>query len=96
MRPTTDDGADFDFFVVFDEFAVGQELVAADDHGGVGEDAELDEEATDHATPGDLDRAPLGMKVDPHARPVGYHGFAPPTSTTTNSASVLDTAGVRL
>jgi hypothetical protein len=42
-RPTGDDGSDFDFVVVLDEFAVGQELVAADYHGGARKDAELGE-----------------------------------------------------
>jgi hypothetical protein len=70
-RAARDDGADFDFVVVFDHFAVGQELVAANYHGGAREDAELGEQPAHGTTSGDLDRAPLGVQVDPHARRVG-------------------------
>ena len=65
--PARDDGADLDLVVVLDHLAVGEELVAADDHGGAGQDAELGEQAAHGPTPGDLDRAPLGVQMDPHA-----------------------------
>jgi hypothetical protein len=42
-RAARDDRTDLDFVVVLDHFAVGQELVAADYHGGARKDAELGE-----------------------------------------------------
>jgi hypothetical protein len=70
-RSARDYRADLDLVVVLEHLAVGQELVATDHHRGAREDAELGEEAAHGATPDDLDRAPLGMKMDPHARPFG-------------------------
>jgi len=63
-----DHRADLDFVVIFYHLAVGQELVATDHHCGAREDAELGEQAAHGATPDDLDRAPLGVQMDPHAR----------------------------
>jgi hypothetical protein len=68
---TGDDRANLDLVGVLYHLAVGEELVASDDHCGVGQNAQLRQETTHGASPRDLDRAPLRVEVNPHARKVG-------------------------
>jgi len=92
---TRDDGANLDLVVVLDHLAVRQQLVTANDHGRAGEDVQLGEEATHGPTSGDLDRAPLGVQMDPHARLVGYHGTGLASRVHYVHAVSLDSARVR-
>ena len=58
-------------------------------------DTELGEEATHGATPGDLDRAPLGMQMDPACATAGYHGPVDDNRAASFPRRRLDTSGRR-